>query len=590
MISGTVGGFSACCTMDIKCATLWSWGMRCWGVYMMAIVSGCVSSKKHDPLINKSKADFCQLTQPPCGTLPAVVPVPPVIQKKCVYPPSFYKKVSLSLAGKVPMTDVLTDLCEQVGVNVILDALPVHQKHIYFSATNQPFIHVLDHLCMVCGLKYSFRKGALSVSADSPFVKNHNVQFLLGFRKTQTQTSVKTDVFSGGMVQKCDTSALADNGSTVSVNSYHTADFWEELDKNVRLIIAPSPTGVSNYSINRYAGLLTVYGTQKEQCRIEKYLKKLYEATMSQILIEAKIIEIDLKEEYKNGIDWNAFFGPRYMREAMQKQLMSSTDSPIGAVSSMMSSQSDSGLQTIHLNTPYITAVASLMEHFGTVRTLANPRQTVMNNQSAILKVAHNEVFFELQIQDDYRTDGFAGLRQRAQSRIQTVPIGLILYVHPSLNSATGDIILSIRPSISRVKETRSDPAAMLYTLRSQNAGGNSVTSNPKVLSEIPVVQVREMDSVIVAKEGQVILTGGLMEERVSRDDTGVPGVSKTRLGGLFGMRKGKREMTELVILLKLTVVKNHNSIAHADKRLYKEFTADPRPTALSSSESVRGR
>lgn len=550
-------------------------------LYNMICHNGCVMNKrKHDPLIDKSKEDFCQLTRPPCGTIPSQMTPVVRVKKRPPYPPSFYKKISLSVSGTVPIEDILTDLSDQSGVNIVLESFPEKETRVYFSAKEQFFLDVIDRLCSLCGLRYEFKCGSLSICKDTPFLKNHNVQFLLGFRKTQTQTSVKTDVFSQGMVQKSDhNGSLTDNGSVVSVNSHHTVDFWEELDKNVRLIMQNDPGQKINYSMNRYAGILSIYGTHKQQSSVAEYLEKLHKTTMSQILIEAKIIEIDLKEEYKNGIDWTAFFDPKHTREAAKRAIMSSTDAPISALSSV---SGEGSMQTMHINTPYISAVASLMERFGTVRTLANPRQTVMNNQSAILKVAHNEVFFELQIQDDYRTDGFAGLRQRAQSRIQTVPIGLILYVHPSLNSDTGEIILSLRPSISRVKETRSDPAAMLYALRAQNYGGKDVNQSPKVFSEIPVVQVREMDSVIVAKEGQVILTGGLMEERVSREDSGIPGLSKSKVGGVFGMRKGKREMTELVVLLKLTVIRGQNSITNADKRLYQGFTSDPRPTSLS--------
>ena len=95
------------------------------------------------------------------------------------------------------------------------------------------------------------------------------------------------------------------------------------------------------------------------------------------------------------------------------------------------------------------------------------------------------------------------------------------------------------------------------------------------------------MDSVIVAKEGQVLVTGGLMEERVTNHDRGTPGLSSLPgVGDAFTHKGKKRQVTELVILLKLTIVRDGNTITPADQRLYTCFTADPRPVNLQPSTS----
>ena len=210
--------------------------------------------------------------------------------------------------------------------------------------------------------------------------------------------------------------------------------------------------------------------------------------------------------------------------------------------------------------------------------------------------------FFELQIQDDSLGNNgvlSGGYRQRAQSRIQTVPIGLILYVHPSLNWETGDIMVSLHPTISRVHKTVTDPAPLLYGAyvpipgkdNAERKADHMRRMEPLIASsQVPIVQIREMDSVIVAKEGQVIVTGGLMEERVSNKDRGTPGLSSLPgVGGLFTHKGKKRQVTELVILLKLTIVRDGNTITPADQRLYTCFTSDPRPINVESPSGAPG-
>jgi general secretion pathway protein D len=561
--------------------------------------SGCSPNQRyHDPLIKRTKAAYRGLTAP---IIPSriVNDPPPYRPPYSLLPPAFYEKVTLSLSGKIPLKQAFFELARQAKVNVILDATFPKKTNFFFTAHEQPLIDVLENLCLIGGLRYTINHNALYVGADRPHLKNHNVQFLLGFRKTQTQTSVKTDIFSDGMQpgQK----SLMDNGANITLNTGHTVDFWEELERTIGMVLSTDEVKKKpRYSINRYAGILSVYGTQVQHRQIENYLKQLRQATMTQILVEAKIIEIDLSEDYQNGIDWSVIINK--IKDINVANPIAAAGTGLDKASSFLSANLAKEGRSVVLRTDQLEAVVNLMEEFGTVRTLANPRQTVINNQAAVLKVAHNEVFFELQIQDDSFGNNGAlsgGYRQRAQSRIQTVPIGLILYVHPSLNWETGDIMVSLHPTISRVHKTVTDPASLLYgSYRPMPGKENSdqrsnriSRSDPLIASsQVPIVQIREMDSVIVAKEGQVIVTGGLMEERVSNNDRGTPGLSSLPgIGALFTHKGKKRQVTELVILLKLTIVRDSNTITPADQRLYTCFTADPRPINLTPEIAPAG-
>ena len=561
-------------------------------------LQGCCPPKEyHDKDVCRTKRDFQRLNK----ATPAMKQwrQRPGLPDLRPYPPAFYAPVSLTLSGQIPLKQALFELARQAQVNIIIDASFPQKRRFFFAAHQQPFVDVVDNLCSLGGLRYSVDKGTLRIGSDRPHLKNHNVQFLLGFRKTETQTSVTTDILSDGLQPGA--RSLSDNGASISLRTGHVVDFWSELERNIAMILSQGP-GKPQYSINRYAGILSVHGTFAQHKQVETYLAHLRKATMTQILVEAKIIEIDLSQDYRNGINWSAFVDrmtqpvdpattPNLAKAAIEGQIMERAALLKGSIGGDGNS--------VLVQTDNLEAVVNLLDEFGTVRTLANPRQTVMNNQAAVLKVAHNEVFFELQIQDEtLGTNGsaYGGFRQRAQSRIQTVPIGLILYVHPSLNWETGDIMVSLHPTISRVQKTMTDPAPLLYRSYTPYPGQRDPNNRKQwnraldpVLagSQVPVVQIREMDSVIVAKEGQVIVTGGLMEERVNLQDKGVPGLSSVPgVGKIFTNSKQTRHLTELVILLKLTVIKDGNSITPADQRLYQCFTADPRPMDVKAQPS----
>jgi type II secretory pathway component GspD/PulD (secretin) len=137
-----------------------------------------------------------------------------------------------------------------------------------------------------------------------------------------------------------------------------------------------------------------------------------------------------------------------------------------------------------------------------------------MNNQSAILKVATNHVFFRIDYNRDY---GYDSRREHeyVSSEVQTVPIGLVMVVHPAINLENGSVTMTLRPTISRIVDEKQDPAV-------------AIVSQQKQQSLVPEVQVRELDSVVHMKSGEIVVMGGLMEERSDNEQTSLPGITET--------------------------------------------------------------
>ena len=167
---------------------------------------------------------------------------------------------------------------------------------------------------------------------------------------------------------------------------------------------------------------------------------------------------------------------------------------------------------------------------------------TVLNNQSAVLKVAQNEVIYLPSLQRQYATVSDNRSTDFLSTTLHTIPVGLIMSVIPSVDIRNNTILLNLRPNQTQ---------------------------------KIPIVDVREFDSVLRLQSGQVVVMGGLMQETSHNNRNGLPGLSETDV--LFGAREKGTDVTELVIFLKATILRK-KSYHNADKKLYKKFANDPRP------------
>ena len=171
-----------------------------------------------------------------------------------------------------------------------------------------------------------------------------------------------------------------------------------------------------------------------------------------------------------------------------------------------------------------------------------------MNNQTAILKVAQNQVYFRLRYDKQYNT---AVQRESVtvSSDIQTVPIGFVMSVQPSIDLETGEIILFLRPTISRLNQSVRDPAVDIIknSLIAENGSSPSSSSSPSL---IPVVEVREIDSILRVKDGGVAILGGLMEVRSIEDTNKIPIIGDIEfVRELFSSQTSGDQVVELVIL-----------------------------------------
>jgi type II secretory pathway component GspD/PulD (secretin) len=508
---------------------------------------------EHDPYSGKTRQDYEDLLAKPAhvSKKPAKIKIAPNTVLATKLHQNFNKKISIHISEEVSLKDVLSTLAKQAGVDLEMATAP--EKGISFNAKNVPFIDVIKRIASLIKWRYHIDGACLRLEPDAPFLKNYNVQFLSLRRESKDNVSVATKLLNS------DSGVSLSNGSESAIQSSMTSDFWEELATSLNIILMdePSQGGKPPFAIHKQSGILSIYATTKKHEVIGCYLKKLRKITSAQVLIEAKVVEVTLKNEYRSGINWSAlkdFSGIQGMIKGMYGGAENATEGLI-----------------IKAEQDQMSGILNLMDRFGTTRTLSSPRLTVMNNQPAILKVVENQVYFNIKYDTYHPTSKKQQIGAEpftnVQSQIQTVPIGLILTVQPSIDLETGEIIMALRPTISSCAGYMLDPAVELAALK----------YGQEIKSKIPVVKIDEINSVLRIGNEMVVL-GGMMQEVVRNNQQGLPGLMDNPLSGLFSNKEDNRQVKELVIFLRAEILEDEPEIADADKRLLADYTTDPRP------------
>jgi general secretion pathway protein D len=292
--------------------------------------------------------------------------------------------------------------------------------------------------------------------------------------------------------------------------------------------------------VNPEAGIVTVRASSRQHDKVREFLDTLQAAAKRQVMIEATILEVRLSDQYQQGINWQrmasggAVFG--------QGNIASST--PLSG-----NEASGNGMFNLTYFNPLsaignIRTAIQLLESFGKVQVLSSPKLSVLNNQTALLKVVDNNIFFTLKVTPAV-TNSSGGVASPAtyESRVETVPVGFVMSVTPQI-SDEGEITLNVRPTITRIVGQVQDPNPELTRLN--------------VKSTVPVIQARELESVMKLHSGQTAVMGGLMQDSVDNTKNGLPLLSRVPvLGNLLSYRNEGSSKTELVIFLRAIVVRD---------------------------------
>ncbi len=279
--------------------------------------------------------------------------------------------------------------------------------------------------------------------------------------------------------------------------------------------------------IHRETGVITVRATQRQHQKIADYLNQVSQSSRRQVLIEATIVEVMLSDTYQQGIEWSR---------------LRSDGSGFGLRAPALRSgspQEQAFVLTQQSNTPLnLNLTLEMLRSFGQVKVLSSPRLSVLNNQTAMLKVVEEVVYF--QIRAETTATANVGSTVAVSTTPQSVSVGLVMSVTPQI-AANDEIILNVRPTISSITEFRDDP-------------------NPQIpagmKNRIPQIRTREIESVLRIHSGDIAVLGGLMEDRQENLRSQFPGSEHLGpIGELFTQRQQGRHKTELLIFLRPLVL-----------------------------------
>lgn len=569
------------------------------------------------------------LMEPPVPDLATILaaPKPPKIGET--------QQVSIAVTDDVPLKDVFIELARLANVDIEVDSSI--SGGVNFRAKDRPFNEVIDRICDMANLRYTMKDNVVRVERDTPYVQVYPLDFLNLERTASSSANISTSVLSSGAGSGGGGGGLT-NGSSSTVTSKADSDFWKQFEESVKQIIdhkepvrvsnvsiaeqpslpaapavaapasavglpaagglpgaagasttpmpaapaprAPAPAAAAGsdkndsgsfYILNREASTLTIAATEKQHDLLRRFIKTIQANISSQVLIEAKIVEVTLNDEYQSGINWSKIGGNQNF---FNGNFTAAGTNVSGGIGSFTFNQGNLGIKNFDLN-----AVVQLAQAFGTTRTLASPRLSATNNQEAEMTFAENQVYFTLtvtQSQGAAPAGATTGINTvTVTSTAHTVPIGIIMSLQPSINRETNEVTLNIRPTLSRITGQVVDPAVafVLAQLKAQGVDTSAINST------FPVIEVREMDSLVKVKSGQVMVIGGLMQDVANNNENGLPGVAAIPwVGNLFKGVDKKNTVSELVIFIRATIIDSSGGVSPGDKAFYEKFTRDPRP------------
>ncbi len=511
------------------------------------------------------------------GAIPPPVQITPVLPQP---KPTARAETYSVVVNNVRAQELLFALARDARLNV-----DIHSDitgTVTLNAIDQTLPQLLTRIARQVDMRYESDGQNLIVMRDTPFLRVYRVDYVNLARDSRSVAQVSTQV-SGAVTTGTQTGAQ--NNSTAVVNSVSANKFWDTLVANIKEILqetdkvlpgaaqaqapapstvapaaqpgaAPPPAGAAaaapapavasfreaaSVIANPETGILNIRATSRQHEKVQEFLAEVLTNAKRQVLIEATVAEVQLNNEYQRGIDW---------------QRLRTGAAGVGAPSfatgrsGMEFGQSSSGTPANINTTAFVFGGAitslnfnfalKLLESFGDVRVLSSPKISVLNNQTAMLKVVDNLVYFTIQAQT---TATQTSSLTTFTTTLNSVPVGFIMSLVPQISDADS-VLLNLRPTISRKIGDVADPNPSLAT-----AG---------VTSLIPVIQTREMESVLRVQSGQIAVLGGLMQDARSSTEDTIPGVNQIPgLGQLFAQRKDLNQKTELVIFLRAVVIRD---------------------------------
>lgn len=498
----------------------------------------------------------------------------------------------------LPVQELLFALARDSGINIDIDT--DISGRVTINAVEQSLPQILERIARQVDIRYQMNANNLYIESDEPFLKIYTIDYVNVSRDTSSTSSVSTQIASASGSADASGGGGGNNSVTgVSTESSH--HFWDRLIANITAILGeevssplekmpdtpapdmteslvkklrplngpqhseseggeaseieavtppgPEPGIVTQYRnkrsqqglatviANPESGILTIRATAAQHKQVKSFIDAVLSSAKRQVLIQTTIVEVTLNKDYQAGIDWSFLGRDGHAGFNIISETLEGTSIQGSSSSFVISSERE-----INSNNDNLIATVRFLDEFGDARILSSPQMMVLNNQTALLKVVDNIVYFEIDSEVTPGQQGSNPLRS-TDTTAKTLPVGIIMAVTPQIG-ANGIVTLNVRPTISRLLDFVNDPNPML------------AEQSPPIENPVPRIAVREMESVLRLANEQIGILGGLMTDETKDSDVGLPGIKDHGLlGNLFKSKSAQYTKTELVIFLRPTII-----------------------------------
>jgi MSHA biogenesis protein MshL len=346
------------------------------------------------------------------------------------------------------------------------------------------------------------------------------------------------------------TTSVTQQNESAKVTTTSKTDIWTELSNAVKGIVGAGEG--RSVITSPQAGIMAVRAMPDELRQVEKFLKAAQISVERQVMLEAKLVEVELRDGFQSGVNWGAFnvdgnnaiaAGVLGSGITNTNVLLQNGSTTISGAVPIPSVAVGGGLFGLALATSQFGAVLGFLETQGDVQTLSSPRVATMNNQKAVLKVG-TDSFFVTNVSGG-TTSNSTNNTTGNSTTLPTITLtpffsGISLDVTPQVDDGT-NVTLHIHPAVTSVTEVS----------KQIDLGAIGNYKLPLASSA-----VNETDTLVRIQDGRIVAIGGLMQMDSSRNVSGVPGTTGSPFAPLFGNKATQGRKREVIVLIKPTIIR----------------------------------